>query len=64
MPIAEEGVARAYREAWEAWQKDHPVPTGDHSMKVQASAGRPQAEVEREIIATMADWMRMHAELS
>ena len=41
----------------------HPVPTGDHSMKVQASAGRPQADVEREIIATMAAWMRAHAGL-
>lgn len=39
----------------------HAVPTGDHSMKVQASAGRSQAEVEREIVATMADWMRTHA---
>ncbi|MGE0362677.1 MAG: alpha/beta family hydrolase [Vicinamibacterales bacterium] len=39
----------------------HPVPTGDHSMKVQASAGRKQAEVENEIIATMAGWMRTHA---
>jgi predicted alpha/beta-hydrolase family hydrolase len=38
-----------------------PVPTGDHSLKVQASAGRPQAEVEREIITTMADWMQAQA---
>ena len=35
-----------------------PVATGDHSMKVQASAGRPQAEVEREIVQAIADWMR------
>ncbi len=40
-----------------------PVPTGDHSMKVQASAGRPQAEVEREIVQAIADWMRAHAGL-
>jgi predicted alpha/beta-hydrolase family hydrolase len=36
----------------------HPVATGDHSLKVQAAAGRPQAEVEREVVAVMADWMR------
>ena len=40
-----------------------PVPTGDHSLKVQASAGRPQAEVEGEIVAAIADWMRTHAGL-
>ena len=40
---------------------DLPVPTGDHSMKVQAAAGRPQAEVEREIVAAIADWMRAQA---
>jgi hypothetical protein len=38
----------------------HPVPAGDHSMKVQASAGRKQADVETEIIETMAAWMRAH----
>jgi predicted alpha/beta-hydrolase family hydrolase len=38
----------------------HPVPTGDHSMKVQASAGRKQADVESEIVQTMAAWMRAH----
>ena len=37
------------------------VPTGDHSLKVQAAAGRPQAEVERELVATMADWMQAQA---
>ncbi|MGD9904046.1 MAG: alpha/beta family hydrolase [Vicinamibacterales bacterium] len=39
----------------------HPVPTGDHSMKVQAAAGRKQADVETEIIATMAAWVRSHS---
>jgi predicted alpha/beta-hydrolase family hydrolase len=38
-----------------------PVATGDHSMKVQASAGKPQGEVEREIIAAIAAWMRTTA---
>ena len=38
-----------------------PVATGDHSMKVQASAGKPQAEVEREIVAAIAAWMRTTA---
>jgi predicted alpha/beta-hydrolase family hydrolase len=37
-----------------------PVATGDHSMKVQASAGKPQAEVEGEIVAAIAAWMRTH----
>jgi hypothetical protein len=40
-----------------------PVHTGDHSMKVLASGGRPQAEVEREIVQAIADWMRAHAGL-
>ncbi len=40
-----------------------PVATGDHSLKVLASAGRPQAEVEREIVAAIAAWMRTHAGL-
>jgi hypothetical protein len=30
-------------------------------MKVQASAGKPQAEVEREIVAAIAAWMRTTA---
>lgn len=34
-----------------------PVPTGDHSLKVLASSGRPQAEVERHIVAQVAAWM-------
>jgi predicted alpha/beta-hydrolase family hydrolase len=38
-----------------------PVATGDHSMKVQASAGKPQADVEREIVAAIAAWMRSTA---
>jgi predicted alpha/beta-hydrolase family hydrolase len=38
-----------------------PVATGDHSMKVQASAGKPQAEIEREIVAAIAAWMRTTA---
>jgi predicted alpha/beta-hydrolase family hydrolase len=38
-----------------------PVATGDHSLKVQAAAGKPQAEVEREIVAAIAAWMRTHA---
>jgi predicted alpha/beta-hydrolase family hydrolase len=40
----------------------HPVATGDHSLKVQAAAGRPQAEVETEIVAAIAAWMRAQAE--
>ena len=40
-----------------------PVATGDHSLKVQAAAGRPQAEVEREIVQAIADWMRATAGL-
>ena len=34
-----------------------PVATGDHSMKVQASAKRPQAEVERDVSDEVARWM-------
>jgi predicted alpha/beta-hydrolase family hydrolase len=33
------------------------VPTGDHSLKVLASSGRPQSEVERHIVAQVAGWM-------
>ncbi len=39
-----------------------PVATGDHSMKVQAAAGRPQAEIETEIVTTIAAWMREQAD--
>ena len=38
-----------------------PVATGDHSMKVQASAGKPQAEVDTEIVTAIAGWMRARA---
>jgi predicted alpha/beta-hydrolase family hydrolase len=38
-----------------------PVATGDHSLKVQAAAGRPQVEVETEIVTAIASWMRTHA---
>ena len=38
-----------------------PVETGDHSLKVLASAGRRQAEVEHDIIAAVHAWMTMHA---
>jgi predicted alpha/beta-hydrolase family hydrolase len=34
-----------------------PVETGDHSLKVLASAGRPQAEVERDVAGQVARWM-------
>jgi len=40
----------------------HPVATGDHSLKVQAAPGRPQAEVETEIVTAIAAWMRAQAE--
>ncbi len=39
-----------------------PVPTGDHSMKVQVSAGRPQAEVEEGIVAAITGWIRAQAD--
>jgi predicted alpha/beta-hydrolase family hydrolase len=37
------------------------VPSADHSLKVQAAAGRRQAEVDAELFAEIANWMRAHA---
>lgn len=34
-----------------------PVETGDHSLTVTARAGRPQAEVDADIVACVAAWL-------
>jgi len=38
-----------------------PVPTGDHSLSVLRSTGRPQAEVDREIVTHVVAWMQRAA---
>lgn len=34
-----------------------PVPTGDHSLKVQASGGRTQADADAAVLAAVAAWI-------
>jgi len=40
-----------------------PVPTGDHSLTVLKSAGKAQAEVDGDVAAQVAEWMRRRAAL-